>query len=364
MEPTFPGPEEPSPPYGRTAHPYFLHEMIRSQPAAVRATARACAEEARSIPPPPVGRPVLFVGIGTSYHAALAAAWAADETAGDRWPARAVDAYDLFLEPALLRRAGAAVVFSASGETAVTIEAQRALRAARVPQILISGTEKSRSAELADHRLLTREATERAWVHTVSYTTAIAAALALRDAWSGASGVDWGAVGGGLDAVVGREAAWRSLATAVADRPKLLVLGSGPAHATAREAALKLREGAARFVASAGIEEFLHGILPSVDATVAVLAITGGTWERSRAETALSAAARAGAKTALLCRGPGGAGNGVGSVPDVGPSAASLVDIVPFQFLAYWLAVGAGRNPDVMGYDDPRILGARRSYGI
>lgn len=364
MEIEFPGPEDPSPPYGRTAHPYFLYEMIRSQPTAVRATLRESARAVEGIPEPAAGKAVLFVGMGTSFHAALASAHAGEVGKSSSWYPRALDAFELLEEPDLIRRAGAAVVFSSSGETALTIEAQRALRLAGVPQVLVSGTRKSRSAALADHLLLTQEADERAWVHTVSYTTAIAAALTLLRRWSGdaASGSD--EIGPALDEVVRREPEWKDLAERFRDRGKILILGSGPARATAREAALKLREGAHRFVTAIGVEEFLHGVLPCVDASTAVLAVTVSSVDRRRAESALSAAARAGAKTLLLGRGAGTAGVPAITLPTVPAPLTPLTDIVPFQFLTYWLAVEEGRNPDVMGFDDPRIFAARRLYGI
>ncbi|MFY9716971.1 MAG: SIS domain-containing protein [Thermoplasmata archaeon] len=360
----FPGPEDPSPPYGRTAHPYFLYDMIRSQPEAIEATLRAATVIGRAIPKPAAGRPVLFVGMGTSAHAALASAWAC-ESAGDgsgSW--RAVDAFELLLEPEMMRRSGAAVVFSSSGETALTLEAQRALHEARIPQVLVSGTTASRSSALADHLLKTQNAEERAWVHTVSYTTAIAAAESLGGGWSGREFPGLNGVARLVQAVVDQEAEWRTVAEEIRDRKKILVLGSGAAQATAREAALKLREGAGRFVAAAGVEEFLHGILPSIDTETAVLAVAVTELDRRRAETALAAAARAGAKTALFARGSSSKEGVVHALPPTEPCVAPIVDIVPFQFLTYWLAVGEGRNPDVMGYDDPRILAARRMYGI
>lgn len=365
MDVKFPPPEDPSPPYGRVGHPYFLHEMIRSQPAAIDATLLEAARAAESIPRPPPGRPILFVGMGTSFHAALASAHAAETIAGSDGPcARAIDSFDLMLEPELIRRAGAAVVFSSSGETALTLDAQRALRTAGVPQVLVSGTRTSRSVELADHLLLTRDAVERAWVHTVSYTTAIAAALALLRRWFTDPALDASDAGSAVERIVVREPEWQALAERLRAREKMLVLGSGPARATAREAALKLREGAHRFVAAVGVEEFLHGVLPSVDASTAVLAVTTSSFDRRRAATAVAAAARAGAVTVLFGR-DDAAGDGTGvTLPSVPPAVTPLTDIVPFQFLTYWLAVGEGRNPDVMGYDDPRIFAARRTYGI
>ncbi len=359
----FPDPEDPSPPFGRTAHPYFLHDMITAQPAAIRSTLRASARAVGGIPRPPAGKPLLFVGMGTSFHAALAGAHAVSRGGSD-WCPRALDAFDLLLEPDLLRRAGAALVFSSGGETALTLEAQRALRSAGVPQVLVTGTKASRSVELADHLLLTQEAEERAWVHTVSYTTAIAAALTLLRSWTGEPAIRPEEAGTAMVEVVGREAEWRTLSEGLRDREKVIILGSGPARATAREAALKLREGAHRFVTTTGVEEFLHGVLPCVDRSTAVLAVTVSSMERTRAATALAAAARAGATTVLFGRGAAAAGTAEFTLPAVPPSLAPITDIVPFQFLTYWLAVAEGRNPDVMGFDDPRILAARRLYGI
>ena len=366
MEIELPGPENPEPPYGRTGHPYFLYDMIRSEPSAVRATVRWAERAVGNIPLPPGDRPLLFVGMGTSFHAARACAWAARRAFEHRRPVRAVDSFDLLLEPELVRHTGTAIVFSSSGETALTQRAQDALRSAGVPQVLVTGTERSRSVERADHVLLTQRAVDKAWVHTVSYTTAVAAGLVLLRHWSGAPPLESERVDEPLAAVVDREEDWRGLSTLFVDRSEFLCLGSGPAEVTAREASLKLREGAARFVAACGVEEFLHGTLPSVNAErTAVLAVATTPLDRRRATTALRAAARAGAKVALFARGrPTEEVETEFELPPLDLASTPIVDIVPFQFLTYWLAVAAGRNPDVMGFDDPRILAARRTYGI
>ncbi len=366
MEVSFPGPENPQPPYGRNGHPYFMHDMVRSQPSAVRSTITATERVVSEIPRPPQDRTVLFVGLGTSFHAARAGAWAAGPAWEYRQPIRAVDSFELLLEPEQIQHAGAAIVYSSSGETALTLRAQEAIREAGVPQILVTGTSKSSSVDRADHVLPTRESDEKAWVHTVSYTTAIAATLTLLHRWSGQDSVNPTGVDRAIEDVVRREDDWRGLAKSLEDRQKFLVLGSGPAEATAREAALKLREGAGRFVASTGVEEFLHGTLPSIDKDgSAVIAVTCSALDGRRAGSALHAAADAGAKVALFRRGrPSRTHENEFELPKVAPALTPLVDIVPLQFLVYWLSVAAGRNPDVMGYDDPRIFAARRTYGI
>jgi len=365
MEIELPGPEEPKPPYGRTSHPFFLHEMIRSEPSAVRATVASAISESKTIPHPPLDRPLIFTGMGTSFHAARAGAWAARRAFDYKLPIWAMDSFDLLLEPELIRSSGMAFVFSSSGETALTHQAQAALHSSKVPQVLVTGTPTSGSTALADHVLLTRGAHERAWVHTVSYTCAIAASLALLHEWTGSALADPSGIDRAVATVVERDPEWRDLAERLDDRSKFLCLGSGAAETTAREAALKLREGAARYAVAAGVEEFLHGILPSVDHSVAALAIGLSSLDRRRAITSLAAAGRAGAKSVLLARAlPNGESETEFELPPVAPAASPIVDIVPFQLLTYWLAVGRGRNPDVMGYDDPRIYSARSTYGI
>ena len=76
---------------------------------------------------------------------------------------------------------------------------------------------------------------------------------------------------------------------AIGDRDRFVVVGSGSAEATAREAALKIREATGRFATAVGVEELLHGILPSVNGKTAVLAVSGTAFERRRALEGLTA---------------------------------------------------------------------------
>ena len=222
-------------------------------------------------------------------------------------------------------------------------------------------------SSLAAHRLVTRYAEEASWTHSVSYTTALAAARVLASAW--VPDADWR----GVDPTMIVE----SVNTALALEPNVLefvekltatqsivLLGSGAASTTAREGALKLREAAGRFVATSGVEEFLHGILPSVSPASAVVAFTATELERRRAREALQAAARVGALTMLLDSSGVAAGDGEWSVPLPFPELAAMPQIVPVQLTAHWLAVSEGRNPDVMGLDDARYLEARQGFGI
>jgi glutamine---fructose-6-phosphate transaminase (isomerizing) len=361
-----PPPDDPRPPDDRSRHPFWMHESIRRQEVALRATLASLDEVAPTLPKPSGGSPVLFVGIGTSFHAAVAGSVSAAAALGPSMPTVAVTAFDLVDNPDRYRGASLALVFSASGETWITLEATRLLREQGTKVILVTAAAKSRIETIASAVLRTRHSDETSWTHTVSFTTAVAAVRAVAQRWAGRTVAEsedrqlTDAVGAALEF----EPRLVELAEKTASAGRIVVLGSGFSEGAARESALKLREACGRFVAVAGVEEFLHGFLPSVNPEATVFALAATPFERERAHQALVAAAAVGAPGTLFET--TGAPEVVGSValPPVPPDAAAVVQVIPFQLLAYWMAVSEGRNPDMMGLDEPSHLAARRTFGI
>jgi len=369
LDPTMvdlPGPDSPAPPFGRTRHPYVMHEMIRRQSVAGRGTFREVTERLVAAPLAPAER-MLFVGQGTSYHAALAAAHATAGALRGRAVVDACTSFDVLDEPERLAPGTTAVVFSASGETALTIQAQKALRSSGAAVVLITAREAGTSSSAADRVLPTQYADEESWTHTVSFTSALVAWGAVLDHWSGAP-MDLEAaeeeVVEAFTAALATEPRMIDEVERLADRDRVLLVGSGAAEASAREAALKLREAAGRFCGTVGVEEILHGVLPSIGERSAVYAIASTPLERERALQGLAAARVLGARTLLVDASGGAAEDGIVAVPHGGRLLPPVLQVVPFQLLAYWTAVSEGRNPDVMGLDDARQMAARRTFGI
>ena len=366
MDVDLPAAETPKPPDDRHRHPFHMHEMMRRQPIAARTTLTAV----RGLPLPklPAEGRVLFTGIGTSFHAALAlarGATSADPAALHH--AVAVPAFELRNDPPGLGDLRLAVVLSASGQTDVTRRATERLRARGVPILLITAAEKGPIAELADSVVVTQYADERSWTHTVSYSAAVVAGLAIQAAWKGddpAEAALLDTVPDALTSALAVENALVDVAERLADRTRWVLLGSGPRSVTIREGALKLREAAGRFVTTLGVEEFLHGSLSSVDDTCVVVALTGTRLESARAKEGLGAAQELGAETLHFDSTPGATGPEAWTTQPLEGAYSVLPDVVPFQLLAYWMAVSTGRNPDMMGYDDPRHLRARSRFGL
>jgi glutamine---fructose-6-phosphate transaminase (isomerizing) len=361
-----PPPEAVHPPDDRHRHPFHLHEMIRRQPIA--ATTTLTAIRAAAIPELPKRGRVLFTGIGTAFHAALGMARAAHETAPD--PLRlavAVPAFELRGSPPGLDDVSLGVVVSASGATDVTRRALEALKGRGVPTLLLTASERAPMRELASHTFVTQYADELSWTHSVSYSASLVAAHGILARWTNATPERWAVLEGladDLNASLAYEPKAVDLAERWADRGRWVLLGTGPRNVTVREAALKLREAAGKFVTPLGVEEFLHGSLSSVDDGCVVIALAGTPLEAARAREGLEAAGKLGAETLLLDSTPGATGPDAWSYRPLPGALSCVTDIGPFQFLAYWMAVSLGRNPDMMGYDDPRYRAARSGFGL
>jgi glucosamine--fructose-6-phosphate aminotransferase (isomerizing) len=276
-------------------------------------------------------------------------------------------AFELRNDPPGLEDVRLAVAVSASGETDVTRRAVQLLQERHVPVLAITASGKSPLAAEAEAVLETRYAEEASFAHTVSYTAAVVGGLGLLARWAPGDGARWAAletIPDALTSALAGETRLVEIAERWADRPKWLLAGSGPRSVTVREATLKFREAAGRFAAPVGIEELLHGPFGAVDDKSVVIAVTGTSLEAERARQGLLAAQDLGAETLHFDSTPGASGPSAWTPEPLTGALSPITDIVPFQLLAYWMAVSTGRNPDAIGYDDPRHRAARSRYGL
>ena len=259
----------------------------------------------------PAGARAVFVGCGTSFHAA--------QTGGF-----AVQALEAVLSPP---EADLMVCVSHEGGTPLTLEAARAFPG---PKWLVTGAPVSPLAALAEQVVVCTPELERSWCHTASYTCAVAAIAAL-------GGEDIS----GLPAAVEEALA---LAEPTPAHSKILVAGAGRDWQTAQEAALKLREGAWVAAGAQQTEQLLHGPLAAVDETVRAYVLEGAGRAAERAADAVAALRELGCETTLV------------------PTRHPVVDIVRFQLLTLAIAEARGIDPDPIHRDDPRWARARAAY--
>jgi glucosamine--fructose-6-phosphate aminotransferase (isomerizing) len=371
-----PGPPDPwapsTLPSFRGKPPYLMSEMIAAEPGhaerllhrlavddafAALSNALRAAADARL--------PIMATGCGTSEHAAMGIAALLDEALD--LPAgrgvRAVQALETLRRPLA---EGVLVAISHEGGTHATNEAIRAARAAGARTALITAGGGSPGAALADLVVETGEQ-DQSWCHTIGFLSPLLVGVALGRQLRGAR-PDAAAIRALLDVSADARPA-ADVAAALTNVDRLLVVGSGTDHVTARELALKVAEGAHIPTAAHELETVLHGHLAAADRWTGIILVDtdsspAATAIRKRAAKVLGAARSLGVAAAAILDETRGeeipaqetpAGRIVlphtGRVPGV--AGTLLSSAVALQLLTERLARARGVNPDTLGREDP-----------
>jgi glutamine---fructose-6-phosphate transaminase (isomerizing) len=297
-----------------------MEDAIERQPAELYrllADREPVAEAAARLEP---ARRILFVGTGTSWHAANHGVWL---FAGSSVETAAIQAIDAVLYFDDLIRDGDAVVILSHGNTKTyTSQLGELLRGRGTPLIVIGGTH----AANIDVPTVERE---RSAAFTFSHTAAMLRLAQLAERFGAPRG-DLGSIPGQVEAALRAEIAIDDLPVRGVE-----VIGSGPNQWTAAEGSLKIRE--ASYVAAEGlnVEQFLHGPGAAVDERDLVVALRALGPGLSRLDAVAAAALVAGAK-----------------VLTVGPfETTEELSVFPLtvsvQRIALALALRAGVDPDL-----------------
>jgi fructoselysine-6-P-deglycase FrlB-like protein len=377
FDPTQPlaGPPDPwastDQPSSRGGPPFHITDMIAVEPfLAERIAARsadpagpAAALAALVRDTLRAGAPVVLTGCGTSEHAAIAIGGILREATGATsiWSQQALE---LSLDPPTF---GLVIGISHEGGTAATNAALRAACDAGARTAIITVSDRSPGAALAD-LVVTTDELDQSWCHTVGYLSPIVAATAVAGHLTGAS-PEPAAVGGLVGVGLLGEPIARALeiAQALADSERWLVLASGADRAAARELTLKVEEGAWMPAAYRHVETFLHGHLAATDPATAIVAIATDRRrhvERARRlRGALAAARTVGMRTTAIVSQaydvalpPESTSVGRIVVDDASPAwlasaAAVLSSATALQTLTERLARARGVDPDAIHRD-------------
>ncbi|GIF07924.1 SIS domain-containing protein [Actinoplanes siamensis] len=290
-------------------------------------------------------RNVVFVGRGTSDHAALYGAYLTEIRLG--LPVASASPSAITLYGARPDFTGSLVVgVSQSGGSPDLTGVLSAARENGALTLAVTNNPESPLARAAELSVDVAAGHERAVAATKSYTAELLALLLL---------VEGIRAGGGRLPEAERAALAelpRLAATALADRnaeevaqryrfaPHMVTTGRGYAYPTAREAALKLMETSYVPTLAFSGADLLHGPLAMTDVDVPVIAVVGdGPGGRSMEDVLTRLGER---KADVLTVGP----RGRLAVPAVDERHSPLLDILPLQKLALALALARGEDPD------------------
>jgi glucosamine--fructose-6-phosphate aminotransferase (isomerizing) len=312
-----------------------LHRMIRQQPDELdRISGLDLAGQAA---PLAAARRVILVGTGTSQHAAELGAMLLTQAGLDaRWfPSATWARWSAGPQPG-----DALVVISHTGETAYAARARAGALARGVPLVSITG------AGAGWPEAIQTVAHEEAETYTVSYTSALAvlARLAHHAGAAHGSAADLQRAAAQVREIL----ADPGVGQVAMPARSLAIVGCGPWGVTAREAALKLREGAGMLAQGFDTERFLHGFAVPYTAADGVLLVQPDADPDGLTAAVGEAAAREGIPVASLSVTAGG----------LPPVLAQIPMTVRLQLLAERFAALRRRNPDTV------ITGAWADTGL
>jgi len=351
-------------------YPHFMLKEIYEQPRAVADTFQGRIDlDAGTFSLPEMNlarddirrlRRVVLVACGTSYHAALVGRFMMERLAG--LPAEADVASEFRYRDLVLGPETLVIAVSQSGETADTLGAVKAARAAGAPVLGITNVVGSALSREASGVVYTQAGPEIGVASSKTFTaTAVACymiALAFGRARDTLSHVDgWKLIDALLElpalieqAVAGLDGTLRRLAAGLVDQTAILYLGRGIHHPVALEGALKMKELSYIHAEGYAGGEMKHGPIALIDARLPVVALTprDASYDRMIANVE-EVRARDGRVIAIGHDGDGRLGplaEHVVSVPAATDLLSPLVSVIPLQLLAYHLAVLRGCDVD------------------
>jgi glucosamine--fructose-6-phosphate aminotransferase (isomerizing) len=365
-------PEKKQMPERRTAHPFYTYDAIQAQPAliekilakrgAIEQAADAIAAKDR----------ITFVGIGTSLHAAqIAESWMREFTAG-RLLVHFEQSMELVHHPIAFGPRDAVIIITHTGTSTASVQALQAARAAGALTVAIVGETSGEGIRGAEFQIETCDQ-ESSFAYTKSYTTALAAIalMVLRIAdrrkflVAPNAATELGSVPVLMRQALQLEPQVRALAKSMAPLSRIELFGTGAGWATAREAALKIKESC--YIAAEGFqtEEILHGPFSEIDSRAALVGILSSRPTDDRARQILRAAGELKILRAAVT--PPSANRDISAehilvVPEAGEWLAAFVHLVPLQLLSYFIALERGLNPDTGRQDQAAHAAASKHY--
>jgi glucosamine--fructose-6-phosphate aminotransferase (isomerizing) len=345
-----------------------MSKEINEQPEAIHATLldrrrrdggivfdelRVSDEELRAV------KRVVLVAAGTSHHAALVAKYAIE-----RWARISVEV-DISSEyryrDPIVEIGTLVIGVSQSGETIDTIQATREAQRRGARVVAVSNIVDSSLAREADAVIYTRAGLEVSVASTKAFVAQVAALelLALRLAQLRATlpPAEIEALFLGLNAVSGQVAKALERREHVKDVAKQLLgshdfffLGRHVGFPTAMEGALKLKELTYLHAEGYPAGELKHGPLALIEPGVVVVAVATDLAMHEKILSNLAEVKARGASVVAVATDDdesiAAVADFVLRVPATEPMFTPMIDVVPLQLFAYYMARGLGRNVD------------------
>ncbi len=303
---------------------------------------------------------ISLVACGTSYYAALVARYWIEQLA--HLPVDIDIASEFRYRHHRFSKHQLTVFVSQSGETADTLAAMRACKAAGVNTLCIVNVPESSMANEADAALFTYAGPEIGVASTKAFTTQLTTlacfALELAQIRQSLTTEQIQKLTHALSEVPARmaeilhnEASIQAVAHTISACRDALYIGRGPSYAIALEGALKLKEISYIHAEGYAAGELKHGPIALIDDSVPVIVIAPSDALFEKTASNLQEAMARGGHIILISDDAGIAHSGdhakhIVRLPSVHPFVAPILFALPIQLIAYHVAVLKGTDVD------------------
>jgi glutamine---fructose-6-phosphate transaminase (isomerizing) len=352
----------------RGGYPHFMLKEIHEQPESLRNALRgrllAAGGSAKLGGLLPVmdkllaAPRIIITSCGTSWHAGLVGKYMLEQIA--RVPVEVDYASEFRFRDPIIRPDDVVLVISQSGETADTLAALREARKRGATVIGIVNVVGSTIARETDAGVYSHAGPEIGVASTKAFTSQIAVLglLSLLLAREKGLGLDRGrklaadlaAIPDKVSAVLGLTEQIKAIAGELKDAPNFLYLGRGPNFPAALEGALKLKEISYIHAEGYPAAEMKHGPIALIDANMPVVfVVPKDTLYDKVISNIQEVRARKGRIIAIANQDDheiDALAEFVIRVPRTVSYFGPIVNSVPLQLLAYYIAVARGCNVD------------------
>ncbi|WP_010478754.1 glutamine--fructose-6-phosphate transaminase (isomerizing) [Thermococcus zilligii] len=343
----------------KSGFPHFMLKEIHEQPNAVRDAIHGNREVIKSVAEEIAKyEKVIFVAMGTSYHAALVGKYLFQRLAKKVPLVEEASEFRYEFED-LVDENTLVIAITQSGETADTLAAMKLAKRKGARVLAIVNVVGSMATRIADLTLYTHAGPEIGVAATKTYTTqlTVLTMLAIETARAlGSADEEYlRSLEKQLDSIpvliekaLSHGEALKELAESLRDRRDFFYIGRGISFPTALEGALKLKEISYIHAEGLSAGELKHGPLALLERGVPVVAIapSGKTFDKMISNIE-EAKARGALIIALSDREEVGRVSDVWiEMPELDELLTPIVYVVPLQLMAYHLAVLRGNDPD------------------
>jgi len=330
-------------------YPHYMTKEINEQPLVLRRLAAERAGDAQQLADAiQQASTVHFVGCGSAANAARCGEYLFSRIASRQ--ANCVVGSEFGYLADFLDARSLVVGLSQSGETIDLLESMKSARRRGAALAALVNVEGSSLYRLVDHSILLSAGPERCVLATKSFTAKLGVLLMAAYAAEGRLEEGRALLERAADEIQsfltdGRVEQIQALAARIAASEHLYVIGRGPSYPMALEAALKIKE--VSYIHAEGFAggELKHGVIALVEAGTPCVVLAPNDETFSSILSGAEEIKARGGYIIGISPTPSDVWDEHIQVADVG-EAASIVNAVPPQILAYELALQRGLDPD------------------